>query len=91
MVLSLVTLRQSGRKIFIRQHCLVQKSAVDLDLSNSDLKIHNELLLSRGNHCKTLANFKQKVEKILSGQHLVYRPSEQLRDATSFLKGAKKR
>ena len=50
MVLSLVTLRQSGRKIFIRQHCLVQKSAVDLDLSNCDLKIHSELLLSRGNH-----------------------------------------
>ena len=60
MVLSLVTLRQSGRKIFIRQHCLVQKSAVDLDFSNCDLKIHSELLLSRGNHCNTFGNFQAK-------------------------------
>ena len=43
MVFSLITLRQSSKKIFIRQHCLVQKSAVDLDLSNNEVKINSEL------------------------------------------------
>ena len=78
---SLVDIKQRDQKILSGQHMgsTTDRQSTDwpfdLDLRPCDLKINRDHLLSKGNSLyQGLVDIEQRGQKILSGQHMVYRP-----------------